>query len=104
LSFLVKSIPPFLTLFGHIEEQSGISRELLQTCLAITVGIEGCFQAAQSERRVLEHLATPLNRRFFEFFIGDYAIHKTHFKRLLCVVLPAEKPDFSRLFLSYNAR
>jgi hypothetical protein len=56
-----------MTLLGHIEEESGIPRQLLDTRLAIDRGIEGALEESDGERALIEDLLGPLPPLHLEF-------------------------------------
>ncbi len=93
----------FLGFFAHVVEKGGIASEVEQTHLAVAIGIEGGFEAAESEGAVLEHLAAPDEGLGFEIGEGDDFVHEAHVERFLGVVLTAEIPDLSGFLLADDA-
>src|SRR5690606_31923407 len=102
LTLFVECIASFLSFLCHVKEHRCVAGELLDARLPIAVGVEPRLQAAERNRRVLEHLPAPLDRCLFELFIRDDAVDKAHLERFFCIVLAAEKPDLPRFFLPYD--
>src|SRR5579871_6623051 len=102
--FFIECVPPFLSFFCHIKKHRGIAGKFLKPCLPIAICVQGGFQAADGDRRMLEDFTAPLNGRLFELLIGNNAIDESHFQSLSRVILTAKEPDFPRFFLSYDPR
>src|SRR3954452_1727417 len=97
LSLLAVGVTALLRLLGHVEEEVGVVRKLLDARQAVLGGVEARLQEAQRERRQREHLATPLHRLLLEPLERHDGVHEPHVERLLGVVLTAEEPDLLRL-------
>jgi len=101
--FSTKAVLPYVGFFAHVVEQGGIAGEVEEAHLAIAIGIEGGFEAAESERAVLEHLAAPGEGLGLEIGEGDDFVHEAHVERFLGVVLTAEIPDLPGFLLADDA-
>src|SRR5438874_2654388 len=53
---------------------------------------------------MLQDLARPFECFSLEFPQWYHGIYQAHFQRLLCIVLPAEIPDLTRLLLADDPR
>src|SRR3954469_7455629 len=90
---LAVGVTALLRLLGHVEEEVGVVRELLDARQAVLGGVEARLQEAQRERGQREHLAAPLPRLLLEPLERHDGVHEPHVERLLGVVLTTEEPD-----------
>src|SRR5271156_2858465 len=104
LAFLVVRVAPLLRLFGHVEEQSGITRELLDSRQPVHFRIEGRLEASQRHRAVRKDLSAPLLRRLLQFRQRHDCIDQPHFECFRCAVTSAQLPIFTRLLLAHQPR
>ena len=89
---------------AHVEEQGGITGELLDAGESVVGGVHRRLDHAQRQRRHREHLATPFDRRLFELGQRDNGVDESHVERFLGVVLTAEEPDLAGLLLAHIGR
>src|SRR3954470_15055311 len=66
LSLLAVGVTALLRLLGHVEEEVGVVRELLDAREAVLGRVEAGLQEAQRERRQRKHRAAPLHRLLLE--------------------------------------
>ncbi len=101
--FLDEGVFALLRFFAHVVEQGRIPGEVEEAHLAVAVGVEGGFEAAESQRAVLEHFAAPDEGLGFEVSEGNDFVHEAHVERFLGVVLTAEIPDLTGFLLADDA-
>src|SRR3954471_1475992 len=77
LSLLAVGVTALLRLLGHVEEEVGVVRELLDAGEAVLGRVEAGLQQAQRERREREHLAAPLHRLLLELLERHDGVHET---------------------------
>src|SRR5579864_546336 len=103
LSLLDVSVATLLRLFAHVVEERGVAGELLDPGQPVVGRVEAGLQHPQRERAQLEHAAAPGDGLLLEVGQRHDLVDQAHVKRLLRVVLLAEKPDLARLLLSDDA-
>src|SRR5689334_3993495 len=97
LAPLLESLPPLAGLLAAVEEQIGVVGKLLDSGVAVLVGVEAGLDEAQREGGEREHLATPGDGLPLEVGQRHDRVDEAHLARLLGVVLAAEQPDLLRL-------
>src|SRR3954447_13508511 len=78
LSLLAVGVTALLRLLGHVEEEVGVVRELLDARQAVLGGVEAGLQEPQRERGKREHLAAPLDRLLLEPFERHHGVDEAH--------------------------
>src|SRR3954468_6967846 len=89
LSLLAVGVTSLLRLLGHVEEEVGVVRKLLDAGEAVLGGVEARLQQAERERRQREHLTAPLDRPPPQPLQRHDGVHQPHVERLPGVVLAA---------------
>ena len=99
LALLHVCVPPFLRFLGHVEEQRGVARELLDAGEAFVGRVERAFsmrRASGDISSISRHHATVSASRSAE---RHDRVDEAHLECFGRVVLAAEEPDLLRLLL-----
>src|SRR4051795_3720210 len=80
LSLFAVGVTALLRLLGHVEEEVGVVRELLDAGEAVVRRVEAGLQEAQRERRQCQHLAAPLDGLLLEPLDRHHGVHEPHLK------------------------
>ena len=81
-----------MSFIAHVEKHGGITRQFLNTGLAIQLSIQSGLDESERDGGVLHHLLSPLHVFILQLLQGNHFVHQPHFECFLRIVFAAEKP------------
>ena len=89
VALLEEGIFTLLSLLHEVIHQCGIAGKLHDAMLAVEFGVESTLDHADGERRALDDVVTPFERRLLQLVERHHSVDHPHLKGLLRSVLAA---------------